>query len=99
MGLEKDVLEHGSGLAAFGQGHQHPQSEMIVDDHLADVEDVHAGGGQHAREHGGDARPVLAVGMDEYDFAHARPLVTKWRILAQFFGRLKAVSQLRIDKI
>ena len=65
---KEQILEHGRGRLRVGNLHQQAQREIVVDDRLADVQDVDVMLGQHRGQFGKQAAPVFAGHVDEDDF-------------------------------
>jgi hypothetical protein len=67
---KEQILEHRRRAVAGRNLDQETERQKIMDDRLADVEDVDRVRGQHLRQHSGQPGPVAAGDIDEDDLRH-----------------------------
>ncbi len=70
VGAQQQIFLERRDFRARGKFDQHAQSECVVNDSLANVEDSHIVGRQNAGERTGEAGFILARNIDQVDLGH-----------------------------
>ena len=85
---EQHILEHRGRRLGIRDFHQNAERQGVMDDRLADVEDIHPALGQHTGNRGSQTGTVFTGDVNQDDFAQGRlPAEEKAHILTIFRGR------------